>query len=98
MRNYVKELDIELKKIEEETEKKLAELEREREAREERYRREAREKEESKKKLSYKIPMLILKILVFFLIVGFAMAAGIYYFIIALIISWFVGLVFIKIF
>lgn len=34
MRDYVKELDIELKKMEEETERKLAELEKEREKRE----------------------------------------------------------------
>ena len=98
MTDYVKELDIKFKEIEEETEKKLAELGREREAREERYRREEREREARKKKLSYKIPMLILKILIFFLIIGLSMALGIYYFIIALIISWIVGLMFVKIF
>ena len=96
MRDYVKELDIELKKMEEETERKLAELEKEREKREERYKMEEREKEERKKKLSYRIPMFILKTFLFLLIIGFGMIAGIYYLIVALVISWIVGSIFIK--
>lgn len=96
MRDYVKELDIELKKIEEETERKLAELEKEREKREERYKMEEREKEERKKKLSYRIPMFILKTFLFLLIIGFGMIAGIYYLIVGLVISWIVGSIFIK--
>lgn len=122
MRDYAKELDIELKKLEEEIvenretakpEERPEDWERaynrrkkeiERKVDEcferfhERKRREEIKKEEYKKKLSYRIPMTILKILVFFLIIGFTMVAGIYYFIIALIISWLVGLVFVKIF
>lgn len=96
MRDYVKELDIELKKMEEETERKLAELEKEREKREERYKMEEREKEERKKKLSYRIPMFILKTFLFLLIIGFGMIAGIYYLIVGLVISWIVGSIFIK--
>lgn len=96
MRDYVKELDIELRKMEEETERKLAELEKEREKREERYKMEEREKEERKKKLSYRIPMFILKTFLFLLIIGFGMIAGIYYLIVALVISWIVGSIFIK--
>ena len=96
MRDYVKELDIELKKMEEETERKLAELEKEREKREERYKMEEREKEERKKKLSYRILMFILKTFLFLLIIGFSMIAGIYYLIIGLVISWIVGSIFIK--
>lgn len=64
----------------------------------EKYRMEERERENRKKNLSYKIPMLILKIFVFFLIVGLAMVLGAYYFLMALVISWLVGLVFVKIF
>lgn len=96
MRDYVKELDIELRKMEEETERKLAELEKEREKREERYKMEEREKEERKKKLSYRIPMFILKTFLFLLIIGFGMIAGIYYLIVALVISWIIGSIFIK--
>lgn len=122
MRDYVKELDIELKNVEREiaeteviidSEESVEEWERAYKRRKEeierkvdgcferfheRKKREEREKEERKKKLSYRIPMAILKILVFFLIIGFTMVAGIYYFIMALIISWLVGLVFVKIF
>lgn len=82
MRDYLKELDIEFKKIDEETEKRLAECERKR--------------EERKKKLSYRIPIFILKTLIFLLIIGFGMIAGIYYFIVALVISLIVGSIFIK--
>ena len=96
MRDYLKELDIEFKKIDEETEKRLAEWERKREEIEEKNRREKRKREERKKKLSYRIPMFILKTFLFLLIIGFGMIAGIYYLIVALIISWIVGSVFIK--
>lgn len=82
MRDYLKELDIEFKKIDKETEKRLAEWERKR--------------EEQKKKLSYRIPIFILKTLIFLLIIGFGMIAGIYYFIVALVISLIVGSIFIK--
>ena len=98
MTDYVKELDIKFKEIEEEYEKKQAEWERKKEEIEEKNRQESKERKNCKKKLSYKIPMLILKILVFFFIIGLSMTLGIYYFIIALIISWIVGLMFVKIF
>ena len=48
--------------MEEETERKLAELEKEREKREERYKMKEREKEERKKKLSYRIPVFIVNL------------------------------------
>lgn len=56
---------------------------------------EYREKE-CKKKFSYKISIFILKILLFLLIIGFGMIAGIYYLIVALVISWIFGSIFIK--
>ena len=96
MRDYLKELDIEFKKIDEETEKRLAEWERKREEIEEKNRREERKREERKKKLSYRIPIFILKTLIFLLIIGFGMIAGIYYFIVALVVSLIVGSIFIK--
>ena len=96
MRDYLKELDIKFKKIDKETEKRLSEWERKREEIEEKNRREERKREERKKKLSYKIPMFILKTFLFLLIIGFGMIAGIYYLIVALIISWIIGSVFIK--
>ena len=96
MRDYLKELDIEFKKIDEETEKRLAEWERKREEIEEKNRREERKREEQKKKLSYRIPIFILTTLIFLLIIGFGMIAGIYYLIVGLVISWIVGSIFIK--
>ena len=56
----------------------------------------SKKKEERKKKLSYIIPMFILKTFLFLLIIGFGMIAGIYYLIVALVISWIVGSIFIK--
>lgn len=120
MEDYVRELDIELKKLEKEIaetrepmnpEESLEEWEKSYNKRkkeierkvdecferfDERKRREEQKKEERKKKLSYKIPMFILKIFLFLLIIGFGMIAGIYYLIVALIISWIIGSVFIK--
>lgn len=120
MRDYAKELDIELKKLEKEIaetretmnpEESLEEWERSYNRRKkeikrkvdecferfhERKRMEEMEKEERKKKLSYRIPMFILKTFLFLLIIGFAMIAGIYYLIVALVISWIVGSIFIK--
>ena len=56
-----------------------------------------KENEEQKKKLSYKILSTTFKVFVFLLVTGFAIVAGMYYLIVALIISWIVGNIFIKV-
>ena len=90
-------LELDEKRIK--TEKLLKEMKYE--IAEDEYREKEREKnykkeKECKKKFSYKISIFILKILLFLLIIGFGMIAGIYYLIVALVISWVVGSIFIK--
>lgn len=46
----------------------------------------------------WRILPIVFKIFIFLLITCFAVIAGVYYFIIALVISWIIGCIFIKIF
>ena len=95
---YIRELDIRLKERDRSFKIRQAEIEKEVDKRYERIREEVRkENEEQKKKLSYKILSTTFKVFVFLLVTGFAIVAGMYYLIVALIISWIVGGIFIKI-
>ena len=83
---------IKTEKLLKEMKHEIAEDEYREKEREENYKKEKK----YKKKLSYRIPMFILKTFLFLFIIGFGMIAGIYYLIIGLIISWVVGSIFIK--
>ena len=95
---YIRELNIRLKERDKSFKRRQAEIEKEVDERYERIREEVRkENEEQKKKLSYKILSTTFQVFVFLLVAGFAIIAGMYYLIVALIISWIVGSIFIKI-
>lgn len=95
---YIRELDIRLKERDRSFKIRQAEIEKEVDERYERIREEVRkENEEQKKKLSYKILSITFKVFVFLLVTGFAIVTGMYYLIVALIVSWIVGSIFIKI-
>lgn len=95
---YIRELNIRLKERDRSFKRRQAEIEKEVDERYERIREEVRkENEEQKKKLSYKILSKIFKIFIFLLVAGFAIITGMYYLIVALIISWIVGNIFIRV-
>lgn len=95
---YIRELNIRLKERDKAYKRRQVEIEKEVDEHYERIREKVRkENEEQKKKLSYKILSTTFKIFIFLLIAGFAVIAGMYYLIIALIISWIIGSIFIKI-
>lgn len=88
-----KQLKVELKKINEETEKEMLEYE----IRHEKFLKKDKTLILTRKEIFlWQILPIIFKIFIFLLIICFAVIAGIYYLIIALVISLIVGSIFIK--
>ena len=88
-----KQLKVDLKKIDEETEKEMLEYE----IRHEKFLKKDKTLVLTRKEIFlWQILPIIFKIFIFLLIICFAVIAGIYYLIVALIISWIVGSIFIK--
>lgn len=88
-----KQLKADLKKIDEETEKEMLEYE----IRHEKFLKKDKTLVLTRKEIFlWQVLPIIFKIFIFLLIMFFAIIAGIYYFIVALVISWIVGSIFIK--
>ncbi|WP_427042643.1 hypothetical protein HUW86_08620 (plasmid) [Fusobacterium sp. SB021] len=88
-----KQLKAELKKIDEETEKEMLEYE----IRHEKFLKKDKTLVLTRKEIFlWQILPIIFKIFIFLLIICLAVIAGIYYLIAALVISWIVGSIFIK--
>ena len=88
-----KQLKAELKKIDEETEKEMLEYE----IRHEKFLKKDKTLVLTRKEIFlWQILPIIFKIFIFLLIICLAIIAGIYYLIAALVISWIVGSIFIK--
>lgn len=88
-----KQLKADLKKIDEETEKEMLEYE----IRHEKFLKKDKTLVLTRKEIFlWQILPIIFKIFIFLLIMFFAIIAGIYYLIVALVISWIVGSIFIK--
>ena len=88
-----KQLKAELKKIDEETEKEMLEYE----IRHEKFLKKDKTLILTRKEIFlWQILPIIFKIFIFLLIICFAVIAGIYYLIVALVISLIVGSIFIK--
>lgn len=88
-----KQLKADLKKIDEETEKEMLEYE----IRHEKFLKKDKTLVLTRKEIFlWQVLPMILKIFIFLLIMFFAIIAGIYYLIVALVISWIVGSIFIK--
>ena len=88
-----KQLKVDLKKIDEETEKEMLEYE----IRHEKFLKKDKTLVLTRKEIFlWQVLPIIFKIFIFLLIMFFAIIAGIYYLIVALVISWIVGSIFIK--
>ena len=88
-----KQLKAELKKIDEETEKEMLEYE----IRHEKFLKKDKTLVLTRKEIFlWQVLPIIFKIFIFLLIICLAVIAGIYYLIAALVISWIVGSIFIK--
>lgn len=88
-----KQLKADLKKIDEETEKEMLEYE----IRYEKFLKKDKTLILTRKEIFlWQVLPIIFKIFIFLLIMFFAIIAGIYYLIVALVISWIVGSIFIK--
>lgn len=88
-----KQLKADLKKIDEETEKEMLEYE----IRHEKFLKKDKTLVLTRKEIFlWQVLPIIFKIFIFLLIMFFAIIAGIYYLIVALVISWIVGSIFIK--
>ena len=88
-----KQLKADLKKIDEETEKEMLEYE----IRHEKFLKKDKTLVLTRKEIFlWQILPIIFKIFIFLLIMCFTIIAGIYYLIVALVISWIVGSIFIK--
>lgn len=88
-----KQLKADLKKIDEETEKEMLEYE----IRHEKFLKKDKTLVLTRKEIFlWQILPIIFKIFIFLLIICLAVIAGIYYLIVALVISWIVGSIFIK--
>ncbi len=88
-----KQLKADLKKIDEETEKEMLEYE----IRHEKFLKKDKTLVLTRKEIFlWQILPIIFKIFIFLLIMFFAIIAEIYYLIVALVISWIVGSIFIK--
>ena len=88
-----KQLKVDLKKIDEETEKEMLEYE----IRHEKFLKKDKTLVLTRKEIFlWQVLPIIFKIFIFLLIMCFTIIAGIYYLIVALVISWIVGSIFIK--
>lgn len=88
-----KQLKADLKKIDEETEKEMLEYE----IRHKKFLKKDKTLVLTRKEIFlWQVLPIIFKIFIFLLIMFFAIIAGIYYLIVALVISWIVGSIFIK--